>query len=405
MLEIAGKYNTARIFADDVDPVSREQIRRLCDQEFVRGSRIRLMPDVHAGAGCTIGTTMTITDRVVPNLVGVDIGCGMETLRLEERELDLERLDDLIHRKIPAGFSIRRQPHPLASEIDLESLRCARSVDLARAVKSVGTLGGGNHFIEANVDEEGACYIVIHSGSRHLGLEVAGHYQKLGCRTLGGSDRKSRDLLIARLKAEGRRKEIAAALRKAKSAAATAVPEDLAYVEGDAFADYIHDMRIMQRFADLNRRAMAAVIVSGLGLHVAERFTTVHNYIDTDTDTESMILRKGAVSARLGEKILIPINMLDGSLICVGRGCEDWNCSAPHGAGRLMSRAMARKTFTEEEFLKTMEGVYTTTAGRATIDESPMAYKDMRSILANIGPTAEVVKVIRPIYNFKSGEG
>ena len=400
MLEVSGKYNQAKIFTDVVDQASIAQVIELCNQEFTAGSRIRLMPDVHAGAGCTVGTTMTITDRVVPNLVGVDIGCGMETARLREDRLELQKLDKLIREKIPSGFAVRSAVHRYADQIDLEELCCFRHVQMLRAEKSIGTLGGGNHFIEVDRDEEGQLYVVIHSGSRRLGLEVAKYYQEEGYKVLNQTDQASLDRLIAEMRAAGRQKDIQKELKRRKSQKLTRIPRPLAYVAGALFDQYIHDMKLVQHFARLNRQAMLDEIVKGMKLHVEEQFTTVHNYIDTD----AMILRKGAVSAKAGEQLLIPINMRDGSLLCVGKGNEDWNCSAPHGAGRLMSRGEAKQSFTVSEFKKQMEGIYSTSVGRSTLDECPMAYKGMADILDNIGPTAEVVKVIRPIYNFKAGE-
>ena len=400
MLEVTGKHNQAKIFTDVVDQASIAQVIELCNQEFAAGSRIRLMPDIHAGAGCTIGTTMTITDKVVPNLVGVDIGCGMETIRVRENHMELQKLDKLIYEKIPSGFDIRAKAHRYLDQIDLEELCCARHVDLLRAEKSIGTLGGGNHFIEVDRDDEGQLYVVVHSGSRHLGVEVAKYYQEEGYKALNRTDDGSLQELVAELKAAGRQKEIQKELKRLKNLKRTAVPRQLAYVEGTLFEQYIHDMKLVQRFAELNRQAMIDEIVKGMKLHVEEQFTTIHNYIDTD----AMILRKGAVSARAGERLLIPINMRDGSLLCVGKGNEDWNCSAPHGAGRLMSRAEAKQSFTVSEFKKQMADVYTTSVSKATLDECPMAYKGMEDILDNIGPTAEVVKIIKPIYNFKAGE-
>lgn len=400
MLEVSGKYNQAKIFTDVVDQASIAQVIELCNQEFTAGSRIRLMPDIHAGAGCTVGTTMTITDRVVPNLVGVDIGCGMETARLREDHLELQKLDKLIREKIPSGFAVRSTAHRYADQIDLEELCCFRHVQMLRAEKSIGTLGGGNHFIEVDRDEEGQLYVVIHSGSRRLGLEVAKYYQEEGYKVLNQTDQSSLDRLIAEMRAAGRQKDIQKELKRRKSQKLTRIPRPLAYVAGALFDQYIHDMKLVQHFARLNRQAMLDEIVKGMKLHVEEQFTTIHNYIDTD----AMILRKGAVSAKAGERLLIPINMRDGSLLCVGKGNEDWNCSAPHGAGRLMSRGEAKQSFTVSEFKKQMEGIYSTSVGRSTLDECPMAYKGMADILDNIGPTAEVVKVIRPIYNFKAGE-
>ena len=264
----------------------------------------------------------------------------------------------------------------------------------------MGTLGGGNHFIEVDQDSEGRLYIVIHSGSRRLGLEVAKYYQEEGWKALNRTDDASVEAMIAQLRAEGRQKEIQRELKRLKNQKQTSIPRPLAYVSGALFEDYLHDMRIVQRFAALNRQAMVDEIVKGMKLHIEEQFTTIHNYIDT----EAMVLRKGAVSAQAGEQLLIPINMRDGSLLCVGKGNEDWNCSAPHGAGRLMSRSEAKESFTVSEFKKQMAGVYTTSVGRGTLDECPMAYKGMEDILANIAPTAEVQEILRPVYNFKAGE-
>lgn len=400
MIELKGTYNEAKIFTDHADESSIAQVRVLLEQEFVSGSRIRLMPDIHAGAGCTIGTTMTITDKIVPNLVGVDIGCGMKTALLKEKHIELQKLDKIIYEKIPSGFEIREKTHPYFDEIDLTQLYCYKHINPARAEKSLGTLGGGNHFIEADKDEDGNLYLVVHSGSRHLGLEVAQYYQEEGWKALNGTAKKDIKLLIADLKAQGREQEIQAAIEARKSTVKTDVPRTLAYVTGDLFGQYIHDMKIIQKYAVLNRQAMMREIVKGMKLHVKEQFTTVHNYIDTD----AMILRKGAVSAKKGEKLLIPVNMRDGSLICTGKGNEDWNESAPHGAGRLMSRSAARQAFTVSEFKKQMSGVYTTSVNKGTLDECPMAYKGMEEIVANIADTAEIDKIIRPVYNFKAGD-
>lgn len=373
MIELKGKYNEAKIFTDVVDEASIAQVLLLLNQEFVSGSKIRLMPDIHAGAGCTIGTTMSITDKVVPNLVGVDIGCGMETIRIKEKQIELQKLDKLIYDKIPSGFHVREKTHRYFEEINLEDMYCYKHTNPERAEKSLGTLGGGNHFIEANRDDEGNIYVVVHSGSRHLGLEVAGYYQEQGYRTLNGTMQKNTKR--------------------------TNIPKQLAYVSGELFAQYIHDMKIVQRYAELNRQAMMDEIVKGMKFHVMEQFTTVHNYIDTD----AMILRKGAVAARKGEKLLIPINMRDGSLICIGKGNDDWNQSAPHGAGRLMSRAAAKESFTVSEFKNQMSGIYTTSVNKDTLDECPMAYKGVEDIVSNIGDTAEIMQMIKPIYNFKAG--
>ena len=400
MIEIKGNYTSAKVFTDTIEEVAIEQIKQLCDMAYTEGSKVRIMPDVHAGAGCTIGTTMTITDKIVPNLVGVDIGCGMETIRIDNKHIELEKLDKLIYAKIPSGMNIRETPHKYNDEIELRDLRCYKEIHEHRAIHSIGTLGGGNHFIEADKDEEGNIYIVIHSGSRYLGNEVAKLYQEMGFNRLNGNDKRALDNLITEYKAAGREKEIQTAIKELKKQILTNIPYSLAYVNEDLFDDYIHDMQIVQRFATLNRKAMADEIIRGMKLDVVEQFTTIHNYIDTD----HMILRKGAVSAKLGEKLLIPINMRDGSLICRGKGNEDWNCSAPHGAGRLMSRTQAKNTFTVSEFKKQMKNIYTTSVNKETLDECPMAYKDMTEIVKNIAPTADILKIIKPIYNYKASE-
>ncbi len=400
MIILNGKYNSAKVFTDNIEQDAIAQIIAFCSQPMSEGAHIRIMPDVHAGAGCTIGTTMTITDKVIPNLVGVDIGCGMETVRLKEKHIELQKLDKLIYEKIPSGFAIREKPHRYGEKIDLTELYCYKHIDSLRAEKSIGTLGGGNHFIEADKGEDGSIYIVIHSGSRHLGVETAKFYQNEAYRRLNKSSDKEAAELIARLKAEGREKQIQSELKKLANTKTTDVPKHLAYCEGELFEQYIHDMKIVQKFAMLNRQAMMDEIIKGMHLHVEEQFTTIHNYIDTDT----MILRKGAVSAQEGEKLLIPINMRDGSLICTGKGNGDWNCSAPHGAGRLMSRSQAKQSFTVSEFKKQMTGIYTTSVNAQTLDECPMAYKSMEDIVDNIGDTVEINEVITPIYNFKAGE-
>lgn len=399
MLELQGKYASAKIFTDVVDNESISQVINLLNQPYMEGSRVRMMPDIHAGAGCTIGTTMTIKDKICPNLVGVDIGCGMETIRIKETHIEPQKLDKVIREFIPSGFSIHDDPHRFAGDIDLSELYCAKKVDIDRGYRSIGTLGGGNHFIEANKDDEGNIYVVVHSGSRHLGLEVANYYQEAAYKSLTSYSKEELDVVIEELKAAGRQKEIQSVLKKMKDKKSP-VPKPLAYVDGDLFDQYIHDMSIAQHFANLNRKAMMDTIIKKMGFHVVEQFTTIHNYIDVD----SMILRKGSVSARSGERLLIPINMRDGSLLCTGKGNEDWNFSAPHGAGRLMSRAKAKETFTVSEFKKEMEGIFTTSVGRSTLDECPMAYKGIDDIVGNIVPTVTIDAIIKPIYNFKAGD-
>ncbi|SHM40518.1 RNA-splicing ligase RtcB, repairs tRNA damage [Anaerosporobacter mobilis DSM 15930] len=402
MIIIEGKYNIAKVFTDVVEETALSQIKTLCDQEFVKDSKLRIMPDVHAGAGCTIGTTMTIRDKIVPNLVGVDIGCGMETIQVKNKHIELQKLDKLIYEEIPSGFNIRKKPHKYNDEVDLTALRCRldAKINIARAQMSLGTLGGGNHFIEVDQDEEGNLYIVVHSGSRHLGLEVANYYQEQAYRSLNQNTAQDIYHLAEEYKAVGKDHEIQSAIKALKKQIKTEIPKQLTYVSGRLMEDYIHDMKIVQRFAMLNRKAMMDVIIKGMKLKVVEEFTTIHNYIDI----ENMILRKGAVSATKGEKLLIPINMRDGSLICIGKGNPDWNQSAPHGAGRLMSRKQAKNAYTVSEFKKEMKGIYTTSVNDKTLDECPMAYKGMEDIVSNIADTVEIMEVIKPIYNFKAGE-
>ena len=399
MLELNGKYASCKVYTDIIDEKAISQIIELLNQPMSKGQTIRIMPDVHAGAGCTIGTTMTITDKVVANLVGVDIGCGMETIKLKEKHIEPMKLDKLIYDKIPSGFNVRKKAHRYTDQINLSNLYCYHYINPSRAELSLGTLGGGNHFIEADKSEDGSIYVVIHSGSRHLGVEVAKYYQNKAYQKLK-DNRSDIDELIAKLHAEGRDKDIQSEIAKYKQSNPTNIPKDLAYCEGEMFDQYIHDMKIVQEFAMLNRKAMMDEIVKGMGFHVVNQFTTIHNYIDTD----NMILRKGAVSAQNCEILIIPINMRDGSLICKGKGNPEWNCSAPHGAGRMLSRSAARESLTVSEFKKQMEGIYTTSVSASTLDESPMAYKNIKDIIDNIGDTVDVLEVIKPIYNFKASE-
>jgi RNA-splicing ligase RtcB len=335
-------------------------------------------------------------------MVGVDIGCGMEVVRLKERSVDFNRLDTLIRKEIPSGRDIRSDHHELNKEIDLDSLRCAKYMNIERARRSIGTLGGGNHFIEIDTDDEGNLYLIVHSGSRHIGNEAAKYYQEEGFNALCGRAKFQTDNMIERMKAEGNAKEIQKKLDELKKerADAASIPKDMAYVSGKLFDDYLHDMRILQRYAALNRQAMSEIILKGMGFSEEDRFTTIHNYIDT----EEMILRKGAVSAKKGERLLIPINMRDGSLICVGKGNPEWNFSAPHGAGRLMSRREAFNKLSVEDYREQMSGIFTTCINNATLDEAPMAYKIIDEILSQISPTVDVVKRLKPIYNFKASE-
>lgn len=394
MFTVKGTFNEAKIFTDNVEQGAIGQIIELCNQEFVKDSKIRIMPDTHAGKGCTIGTTMTIQSKIVPNLVGVDIGCGMETIRVSQKDIDFQKLDDVIRKHVPSGFSIRNNKHSFVKKVDFTKLHCFNELNETRTKLSLGSLGGGNHFIECNADEEGNIYFVIHSGSRNLGKVVAEYYQKKAYELLKNQT-ENRSKLIQQLRDEGREKDIEAELKKLPS---QYIPKDLAYLEGVWFDRYMHDMEIAQEYALWNRKAMMDEIVKNMDLTVVEQFTTVHNYIDT----KNMILRKGAISAQKGEKVLIPINMRDGSLIAIGKGNSDWNYSAPHGAGRILSRSKAKATLSMEDFKETMKEVWSTSVLESTLDESPMAYKDMKEIIENTKDAIDVLKVIKPLYNFKA---
>ncbi len=402
MIEIKGKFNTARVFATTLEDGAAEQIMAVCDTEAYAGSKIRIMPDVHAGKGCTIGTTMTVSDRVAPAMVGVDIGCGMYTVYLGKIDIDFEKLDEAAH-FIPSGRDVWEGRQ---ERFDLTAIRCYRNLqDSRRLERSLGTLGGGNHFIEVDVDDEGGKYLIIHSGSRNLGTQVANYYQQLAADLDIGKEEyfKKRNEIISTYKAEGRRSEIQDALKqvaKEWQAKEPSLPKELCYLHGSFMEDYLHDVDICQKFAVRNRAKMAEIILDRCGWTAIESFQTIHNYIDVS----DMILRKGSVSAKAGEKLLIPINMRDGSLICIGKGNEDWNFSAPHGAGRLMSRSVAFERLTMADYEREMAGIYSTSVTPDTLDESPMAYKSMDEIIHNIAPTAEILHHIKPIYNFKASE-
>lgn len=385
-----------KIFAKTVEQEALNQIEQLSKHPVSDGSKVRIMPDVHAGAGCTIGTTMTVTDRICPNLVGVDIGCGMLAVKLGVKKIDFALLDNVIKWGVPSGFNIHQTAKAFFS---FDELRCP-TADKVRAIRSLGTLGGGNHFIEVDRSKNGDLWLVIHTGSRHLGLEVANYYQNLAWKDMSEPGVDEISALISRYKAEGRQKEIADALAALKAKRKDCGHKDLAYLTGQHMADYLNDMGIVQRFAEKNRQTIAEIILKGLGVVGVDRFTTIHNYIDLD----DMILRKGAVSAKDGEKLIIPMNMRDGSLICIGKGNPEWNFSAPHGAGRLMSRKKAKEQFSMDEYKASMDGIYTSCVNYDTLDENPGAYKDMNEILECIQPTCKVVEVVRPIYNFKASE-
>ena len=393
MIDIKGKYNSAKVFTDNLEEKAAGQIFELCNQGFAQESKIRIMPDTHAGAGCTIGTTMTLKDKIVPNLVGVDIGCGMFVSILGKTEINFKRLDEVVRDCIPSGFAVRVNPHKYNAFVGINDLRCKEHVNLKRAELSIGTLGGGNHFIEMNKDEDENLYLVVHSGSRHLGKQIAEYYQSRATKEIV---KKSNDKIISVLKSQGREQYIQKEIERER----TKINDSLSYVQGQTFEDYIHDMRIAQVFAEFNRKAIAEVIIQKMNFKVIDSFTTIHNYIDLD----EMILRKGAISAKEGERVIIPVNMRDGSIIATGKGNDDWNQSAPHGAGRLMSRKQARLNLSLEEFIKSMDGIYTTSVSVDTLDEAPSAYKPIDEIIANIQDTVEINRIIKPIYNFKASD-
>jgi len=400
MIEIKGKMNTALCYAKVVEKEAIEQIRRMCDYPMTEGSQIRIMPDVHAGKGCTIGTTMTINGKAVPNVVGVDIGCGMYTVNLGKADIDFEKVDEAAH-FIPSGRDIW---DGRIERFDLTDLVCYRQLkETKRLAKSLGTLGGGNHFIEIDEASDGTKYLVIHSGSRNLGKQVAELYQKLAVNLDRGYGEylEKREEIIRTYKEQGRRKEIQEALKqlhfKVYESEPT-MPEDLCYLSGRYLEDYLHDVVICQAFAKRNREKMAELLLERTGMTGGEAFHTIHNYIDT----EEMILRKGAIAAHKGEKVLIPINMRDGSVLAVGKGNPDWNFSAPHSAGRLMSRTDAKAKLSMKEYEESMKGIYTTSVNEYTLDESPMAYKSLDDIIDVIKDSVDVIDIMKPIYNFKA---
>lgn len=388
------KTKNLKIFTNRIEEAALGQIQTLMEQESFLGSKIRIMPDVHAGVGCVIGFTSDMNDKIVPNIVGVDIGCGMITVELGDLAIDFNRLDSIIKENIPSGFEIFPDEREL--DISLEDLKIFNKIrNISRIKRSMGTLGGGNHFIEVGKDTEENKYLVIHSGSRNLGYQVAKYYQGLAISKLGSADAGERESLIAKLKSEGREIEISERLSKLKPS--KTVPNDLAYLEGGDAQDYLHDMKLAQKYAFQNREVMVKAILDGMGWREVSRFQTIHNYIGEDN-----IIRKGAISAYKNEKVLIPINMRDGCIIGVGKGNPDWNYSAPHGAGRVMSRTQAHSELSLKEFKDDMAGIFTSTVGQSTIDESPRAYKPMQEIIENMKDTVEVLKIIKPIYNFKA---
>lgn len=409
-----------KIFTDNIEQEAIDQINTLLEQPAFADCKIRIMPDVHAGAGCVIGFTADLGDRVIPNIVGVDIGCGMLTVELGRidtgingktdgsvvnyvTDIDYEKLDNVIRTCIPSGRNVHEEINYIFPE--LKNLRCYNKLkNIDWLERSMGTLGGGNHFIEIDEGFEGRKYLVIHTGSRNLGKQVADYYQNLAVELMIGRDKLAyeRDRLIAEYKDQGRSSEIQDAIKELRNTwrkKTNDIPKELCYLTGKYRDDYIYDMKICQRFAKQNRLMIALKIMLSMGWYSIDLFETVHNYID-----ESNMIRKGAISAKKGEKVLIPINMRDGSLLCVGKGNEDWNCSAPHGAGRIMSRSKARESISMESFRESMTGIYTTSVCESTIDESPMAYKSMNEIINNIKDTVDILDVLKPVYNFKASE-
>lgn len=402
-VNVCGKYAVAKIFTEAYDIQAYRQIKELCDQPFAEGAKIRIMPDVHAGAGCVIGFTADLGEKVIPDIVGVDIGCGMLVAELGKVDLDLATLDKVIRDRVPAGMNVHDAP-AASYEYEIDGLICKPYLhNMNWLLRSMGTLGGGNHFIELDVDDDGNKYLVIHTGSRNLGKQVADFYQNFAISNFYGKN-KEKDLktsIIQKLKSEGREREIQHELSKIQPTTQN-IPKGLCYLEGRDRASYLHDMLCCQIWADRNRYDILCTILHGLGMTFGsclDVFTTRHNYIGDD-----LIIRKGAVSAKKGERLIIPLNMRDGSLICIGKGNSDWNCSAPHGAGRLYSRSEAKMMFDVDEYKRQMRGIYTTSADESTLDECPMAYKPAHCIIDAIGPTVDIVKRIRPIYNFKAGE-
>lgn len=397
-----------KIFTKNVEQEAVDQIELLLAQDAFKDCKVRIMPDVHAGKGCVIGFTADLGEKVIPNIVGVDIGCGMLCVSLGQTDIDFEKLDNVIRSYVPSGRDVH--DGRIIRFEELQDLKCYRELrDTKRLEKSIGTLGGGNHFIEVDVSEDGYKYLVIHTGSRNLGKQVAAYYQNLAYELMCGKDDlyDRQGKLIADYKAAGRKSEIESAIKELRRnfrAVTPKLPKDLCYLEGKYREQYLHDMRICQKFAYMNRVMIAQIICNHMGWGVdadmPDFFECIHNYIDHDSN----IVRKGAISAKLGEKVLIPINMRDGCIIGTGKGNEDWNQSAPHGAGRVMSRTKAKELVSLEEFEKSMDGIYTTSVNQSTIDESPMAYKTLDEIVENIKDTVDVLAIIKPVYNFKASE-
>ena len=381
MFEVFGKYNKAKIYATTIDSTSYAQVLRMCNTEKLKNSNIAMMPDMHAAEGCTVGTSMTVGEYVNPSFVGGDIGCGMQVFCLEDGTVDFVKLDNCIRERIPSGAAIHKKGPADVNELQLESLYCRDFLHKETVMRSFGSLGGGNHFIEMARGTDDKLYLIIHSGSRRLGRDVAAYHQEQAFFEQHGIDGD-----------QARRKKI-----KMSDIKSGIHPNDC-FLSGENLQKYLHDMNIAIEYAMKSRIYIGEIIVNTLGLTVADHFATVHNYIDTTVG----VLRKGAVSAQRGERLLIPINMRDGSLLCAGKGNDEWNCTAPHGSGRIMKRSEAKKNISLEEYQKEMEGIFTTSVGESTLDESPMAYRRIDEILDTIEPTADVVDILSPIYNFKA---
>lgn len=391
-----------KIFTDNIEGQALNQVYTIAKMPAFENAKIRIMPDVHAGAGCVIGFTADLGDKVIPNIVGVDIGCGMLTVKLKNKNLNTEALtaiDDAIHRFVPSGHDIHDSIK--ASFNKIKNIRCYEQLKNKEIFEcSIGSLGGGNHFIEIDQDENGTNYLIIHTGSRNLGKQVAEYYQKLAFRTMTSNHIKERiDETIAKLKAEGKERDIENTIKILKMQT-TSVPKELCWLEGQNRDDYLHDMKICQEYAVLNRATIADIILSHTELIEDSRFETIHNYIDHDSN----IVRKGSIRALKGERVLIPLNMRDGCIIGIGKGNEDWNYSAPHGAGRTLSRSQAKEMINMDDYKESMKDIFTTSVNQSTIDESPFAYKPSEEIIELVKDTVDIEKIIKPIYNFKASD-
>lgn len=366
MKTVSGIYVEAKIFTDDVEPYAEAQVKMICENEIAAGSTICLMPDIHPGKTAPIGLSMTVTDKIIPQLLGVDIGCGMTCVKLNKNNAEFQKLDRVIREKVPSGFTIRKEPHYMAEEFSYEELHCVKHINRNRADRSLGTLGGGNHFIELDKSADGSLYLVVHTGSRHLGEEVAEYYTRLAS---------------GRLKAQGRD-----------------IPYYMSYLEGEDKAAYIEDVQIIWRYAEWNRQIIVREILKGMKWKAADSFSVAHNYLDA-----AGVLRKGAISAHKGEKVIIPANMKEGVILGIGKGNAAWNESAPHGSGRRLKREDVKNQYTVSEFKKEMKGIYSSCVGADTLDEAPFAYRPIAEIAEQIRDTVEVTEILRPVYNFKAG--